>query len=329
MNEKDPLQNNIDENEEKAAPEILTNEYDPAVVVDDDKRTVLLTENETLVIDKDPEFDIVPKNRPRKVYGGMWGPVEIAAVGAGAFVLLALLLFYVFVVARSNRDLEDKKAQRDTLESELKSAKERYGNITDTKKRVSELLASVDDFEVRFLPVTSIGQTALYQRINGLIASNNLINSTGPNYLALDVIDPRRRESEEEKGKSKFKSLFPGVYVSMTVEGTYQNLRRFIREMESTEQFLVISTVELEPTDAEKKDKEKTDQAGKPADVNNPNFSPNFGGPNFGGGAAPQLNAAEQKGKMHGETVSLRIEMAAYFRRPNFVPQAPPENGEQ
>jgi hypothetical protein len=25
-------------------------------------------------------------------------------------------------------------------------------------------------------------------------------------------------------------------------------------------------------------------------------------------------------GKTHGETVSLRLEMAAYFRRPNFVP---------
>jgi hypothetical protein len=28
------------------------------------------------------------------------------------------------------------------------------------------------------------------------------------------------------------------------------------------------------------------------------------------------------KGKTHGETVSLRLEMAAYFRRPNFVPQS-------
>lgn len=317
MNEKEPLKQNLEE----TTPEILTNEYDPAVVVDEKTRTVLLTADETVVIEKDPMIDAVPKNRPRKVYGGMWGPAEIGVVGVAGFALLALLLVYLFVVAPSNSELEKNKAELDQLEKELAATRAKYGDITNTEAHVEKLISSVDDFEVRFLPVSSIGQTALYQRINGLIAANGLVNTTGPNYLPLDIIDPTRPETDEEKGKSKFKSLFPGVYISMTVEGSYQGLRRFIRELEETEQFVVVSTVELEPTDAQKKEK----QPGAPPDGSNPgSMNPTMGGnPRFnpnGGVQAP----AQQKGKTHGETVALRLEMAAYFRRPNYTAQPAP-----
>jgi hypothetical protein len=56
MNEQEPLdQRNLPEEKES---EILVNEYgetrDPAVVVDEPNRTVLLTQDETIVIDKEP-----------------------------------------------------------------------------------------------------------------------------------------------------------------------------------------------------------------------------------------------------------------------------------
>ena len=44
----------------------------------------------------------------------------------------------------------------------------------------------------------------------------------------------------------------------MTVEGSYQNLRRFIREIETSKQFIVISAVELEPTENEEKQTNRT-----------------------------------------------------------------------
>jgi hypothetical protein len=54
----------------------------------------------------------------------------------------------------------------------------------------------------------------------------------------------------------------------------------------------------------------------------NPNFQPN---PNFVSPSAPQTQTTTTtnkpvKGKTRGETVSLRLEMAAYFRRPNVQP---------
>lgn len=334
--------------ENKTEPEIVVNEYgatrDSAVVIEEANRTVLLTEDKTIVIEKPERIDIVPKNRPRKVYAGMWGQSEIATVGLGMLAILAVIILVVLVVMPAQKELEKNKAERDRLEAELISSRGKYGDITTTEARVAELIASVDDFETRFLPVGTIGKSALYQRINGLIGAYGLVNTTGPDYAPLQIADNRRgQETESERGRAKFQSLFPGVYVTMTIEGSYQNLRRFIREMETGNQFVVISAIELEPAETENKENDGNESKPNVArqQINNARATPNtpntidsytqnqrFGQPRTQYPAQPTApyqpattmtppNAPKAvRGKTHGETVSLRLEMAAYFRRP-------------
>src|SRR5689334_3206070 len=105
MDEKPLDQTNIPEEGE---PEILVNEYgetlDPAVVVDEPGRTVLLTDDETIVIDKEPRIDVVPANRPRKVYGGMWGPAELVTIAFAMVAVMVVVFIYIFMVAPANRE---------------------------------------------------------------------------------------------------------------------------------------------------------------------------------------------------------------------------------
>ena len=272
-------------------------------------------------------------NRPRRVYSGMWGPAEIVAVAAGALALVAVIAFYMLGVVPSNRELARNKSEADRLDAEQISAKSKYGEIVTTEDQVGKLVASVDDFETRFLPLASNGQSALYQRLNGLIAAYGLVNTTGPDYTPLEAADinkPGQQQTDDEKGRAKFRSLYPGVYVTTTVEGTYQNLRRFIREIETGREFVVISAVELAPSDAENQ-QATGDQ--NPAPVRSIQAGPNEktlmrpSGPNPLPAAQPQAN--KPRGKMHGETVALHIEMAAYFRRPNSVAAAPAEQYQQ
>ncbi|MGI9055600.1 MAG: hypothetical protein ACR2F2_07335 [Pyrinomonadaceae bacterium] len=308
-------------------PEIVVNDYgatkDSTVVVEEADRTVLLTEDETIIIEKSPAIDVVPKNRSRKVYAGMWGQVEIATFGVALLAVLTTILLVVFLVIPAQKELDENRAKRDQLERELLTARGKYGSITTTEERVRELKTSVEDFESRFLPNPTIGKTALYQRINGLIAGYGLVNTTGPDYAPLEL-DARQavEVSQTESGKTKFQSLFPGVYVTMTVEGSYQNLRRFIRDVETSEQFVIISAVELEPAEGE--DKNKKNEVVQ----NNPNqqtLQQNQYGQFIQPGQFPGVSQPPQptaprtpRGKTYGETVSLRLEMAAYFRRPNF-----------
>lgn len=258
----------------------------------------------------------VPPNRPRKVRGGMWGPLEIVAVALGALSIAAVGFLYFLLVLPSNQELAKNRSEADRLEAELVSARTKYGQITSTEEQVTKLLTSVDDFQTRFLPATVNGQAALYQRLNGLIRGYGLINTTGPDYAPLEIVDSNSGdETDEERGRARFRSLFPGVYVTVTVEGSYQNLRRFIREVETGREFIVVSAVELAPSDTEGQKQQ-----------NNQTTPMNAGGmpPGFNQlGVQPATQVQKPKGKMHGEVVSLNIELAAYFRRPDFAPMAP------
>jgi Tfp pilus assembly protein PilO len=314
----------------KTEPEIIVNDYgttrDSAVVVEEETRTVLLTDKETIVIDKEPRIDIVPKNRPRKVYAGMWGPAEIATVGMAMLAILAVIVLYTFFVLPSQKELTDNKAKRDRLQKDLNSAKEKYGSITTTEEQVAKLVNSVDDFEGRVLRFDAIGKPALYQRLNGLIAAYSLVNTTGPLYAPLETMG---QQTQEDKGKSKFQSIFPGVYVTTTLEGSYQNLRRFIREVETSNEFIVITAVELEAAEKEEKDNPNQaaiaqSQPNQPA-VQNPSggkMNPNMyqQPPQAMPTAQTETISTKRRGKTSGEIVALRIEMAAYFRRPNYQP---------
>ena len=325
MDENQKLNEATESNEE---PQIIVNDYgttrDSTVVIEEETRTVLLTDDETIIFEKEPRIDIVPKNRLRKVYGGMWGPTEIATVGLGMLAILTTILLFVFLVLPAKKELEANKLERDRIETELTSAKRKYGDITDTETQVAKLLGSVNDFETRFLRNPLLDKTSLYQRINGLISAYGLVNTTGPDYAPLEISDDRKgQETESERGRAKFQSLFPGVYVTTTIEGSYQNLRRFIREIETSEQFVVISAIELEP--AENKEENNSTTIATQASISQVQINPMNPGevaqnPTFTQTVPLNQQPKIVRGKTHGETVSLRLEMAAYFRRPIVQP---------
>lgn len=311
---------------------IHVNEYggsiDSAVLIDEADRSVLLTEDETIVFEKQPRIEIVPSNRPRKVYAGMWGTPEIAAVAIGSFAVIVTLLIYFLAVVPSNREIEKTRADGDRLQLELTSANSKYGKITSTETQVSTLLSSVNDFELSYLHPAASGKNALYQRINGLIQAYGLTNTTGPDYTPLEAPDQDSgKQTEEERGRAKFRSIFPGIYVTMTLEGPYQNLRRFINDVERSNDFVLVSAIELEPSDAETQKANATPE-NQPGPIRQsiPGIPPGFSGvsPNRPGAQTQPQQQAAPKGKTHGETVSLRLELAAYFRRPDFVPMETP-----
>lgn len=315
-------------NETNETPEIVVNEYgatkDSTVVIEEETRTVLLTDNETIVIEKEPRIDLVPKNRPRKIYAGMWGQTEIATVGLAVLALMATILLFVFVVLPAKKELEANKKKRDAVDAERLSAQSKYGDITSTETQVAKLLTSVNDFETRFLRNPLLDKTSLYQRLNGLISAYSLTNTSGPDYAPLEIADTRNgnQESESERGRAKFQSLFPGVYVTTTVEGSYQNLRRFVREIETSEQFVTISAIEFQPAETEQ---QKVDPTKPPPQINQVQINPmnpnGFSQPPMMTTNVPETAQARTlRGKTRGEIVSLRLEMAAYFRRPTFQP---------
>jgi Tfp pilus assembly protein PilO len=79
-----------------------------------------------------------------------------------------------------------------------------------------------------------------------LIKSNGLRNTSGPTYAPLEPAGSKTSASNTKTGNTKWQSVYPGIAISLTVEGQYPNLRRFVQELESSKQFVIINSVELE-----------------------------------------------------------------------------------
>jgi Tfp pilus assembly protein PilO len=132
----------------------------------------------------------------------------------------------------------------------------------------------------------------LYEELNQLIIKNGLKNTSGPTYTPLDPTG-----TKAASGKSvvtKWQSFYPGIAVMVTVEGQYQEVRSFIRDVERSKQFVVINEVELQ----------RATQNSAPVSVDE------------NGTATPAAGSGTR-----GSLVSLQLNMATYFQRGNVVEQ--------
>lgn len=228
--------------------------------------------------------------------GKMFGVVEVVALAGSCFVL-ALVLFsylYFFVPARSrvataNADLKQLQANLQTLGGVV--TKE-----TDTQQTVDKIAASLNKFETENLARPDQGRMDLYEELNQLIIKNGLKNTSGPTYTTLD---PAGTKSTAGKNVvTKWQSFYPGIAVMVTVEGQYQDVRRFIRDVERSKQFVVINEVELQ----------RATQTNAPASVDE-----------SGASAAPAAGSGSR-----GSLVSLQLNMATYFQRASATDGVPP-----
>jgi hypothetical protein len=112
----------------------------------------------------------------------------------------------------------------------------------------------------------------------------------------------------DKQSSAKWQSIYPGIAVSVTVEGPYQNVRHFVRDIETSRQFLIINAVELE----------SLTQSGASQESPAARIAP---APGRTGKPAPPAIAAPAGGR--GTMVSLRLYMATYFQRPASESVAP------
>lgn len=234
------------------------------------------------------------------------GPVglpEFAALACAALLLLAAVLAYLSLLVPQQSRRTSLETEKGDVERLVLSQQSNLGSSKDTAQRVSEIMTSLEEFETGHLGVASSGTKTLIEELNRLITKNSLRISGGINFTQLQETVPgdenaqraRRQGSGEQSAQRVVQSIFPGIGVTLTVEGNYPNLRRFIRDIEADRrQFIVINTVELEGVS----DANAAEQLVPPV----------ANGPVPGAQPPPQTPT-------RGALVSLRLDMATYFRR--------------
>jgi Tfp pilus assembly protein PilO len=174
----------------------------------------------------------------------MFGLAEIAGLSLSCLVLLLVIFSYFFflVPARSHvvelrSDLMQRKTNVKTLTSVIDTDQNKKENIT----RIS---ASLDKFESIGLQQEEQGRIGLYGELNRLIIKNGLRNTSGPAYTPLEPIGAKVTAGRTVS--TRWQSVYPGVAVSVTLEGPYQSLRHFIQDIERSKLFVIINEIELQ-----------------------------------------------------------------------------------
>jgi Tfp pilus assembly protein PilO len=211
--------------------------------------------------------------------GKMFGVAEVAALAGSCFVLVLVLLSYLYFLVPARSRISSLNADRNQLQANLKTLGGAVNNDQNTQQTVEKIAASLANFESANLLRQDQGRMELYEELNQLIVKNGVRNTSGPTYTSLD---PSGTKSTSGKNvATKWQSFYPGIAVMVTVEGQYQDVRRFIRDIERSKQFVVINEVELQ----------QATQNNAPA-------------------------SAEDSGSgSRGSLVSLQLNMATYFQR--------------
>ncbi len=236
---------------------------------------------------------------------GIVGLPEMIALSAAGLLLLATLVSYFYFLRPERARLAQMTTERLRLEQELQAASAGVQRSTDTQASVQEILESLNTFETTHLSTND--SVSLFEDLNGKILRNKLRISGGVSYTQLEETapgapnqpQPQQRAPGSRGASRAAQSVFPGMAVTATVEGTYANLRRFIRDVEGdVRHFVVIDAVELEGlTDTSPTGAAPGLSTGPPVEGETP--------------------ATSQPNVSRGALVSLRLDMAAYFRRLN------------
>src|SRR6266480_2934559 len=191
-------------------------------------------------------FDQLKRSSSLRVIGA---PELIGLSGAALLALLTVFAYLYFLApAHSRRDLL--QLERDRLQGQVRASQLNIIEGKTAREAIDRISASLNDFEGNWLAAPGSGRLSPYAELNELIRSNRLRNTSGPSYTTLAPLGTKGQVqptvSAEQQSNAKWQSIYPGISVSVTVEGPYQSVRHFVRDIEMSRQFLIINAVELE-----------------------------------------------------------------------------------
>jgi len=210
------------------------------------------------------------------------GPAEIIGLGGSLLILVLVVISYLYFLVPAKSRLDGLQSERSRLQAQLKASSDIVHQGETTEAAVQKITASLGEFESDHLLGADRGRMGLYDSLNALIHKNGLRNTSGPTYSPLEPSESKVGASGTRSANTKWQSVYPGIAISVTVEGQYLNLRHFIRDLETNKQFIIINSVELE----------------RSTETNN----------------SPAAEGEPTSGA-RGALVSLRLEMTTYFQR--------------
>ncbi|MBA3323438.1 MAG: hypothetical protein H0T45_18605 [Pyrinomonadaceae bacterium] len=173
------------------------------------------------------------------------GSTELLALAA-AFVLLALTASaYFFYLVPARTRLLALQSERAELQSVLRRASEGADQDASTQATVGGIVESLEKFETEKLEGREEASTAVIEELNRKTRRHGLTRAQF-SFTYQDEKTPGQSSPTATATSARRQNIFPGIDISLTVDGAYPSVRRFIRDIEASQRFIVINNVQLE-----------------------------------------------------------------------------------
>lgn len=212
--------------------------------------------------------------------GSIVGMPELIALAGSALVVILVVISYLYFLVPARARLQTAQTEKTRLQGLLNSYRTEVNEEQTTETTVRDITDSLERFETEQLFTRTQGRMDLYGELNQIIRKNGLRNTAGPTYTALEPVGSKAAVASNRSANNKWQSVYPGIAISVTVEGQYGNLRRFVHDIEASRLFVIINAIELERA---------TDTR--------------------------STGAVDGEGAPRSSLVSLRVDMATYFQR--------------
>lgn len=168
-----------------------------------------------------------------------------------ALLALAALVFavvYYFTALRPEqarlRGLEDELARQ---QRELATTAGAPTSGPGSASNVQVALDSLSTFKGKYLRPLASGRIALINEINALAKKDNVQLTSGIDMPVEQGKTADDKDASKRKKKSEdFLNVYPRMTMHFTAFGQYDTLRKFVDELQNSQQFLIIRTVSLQ-----------------------------------------------------------------------------------
>jgi len=175
---------------------------------------------------------------------------EIIALTVAALLLLLAAGAYFSLLVPERSRLAALETERAQLQAKLRASSEGVERNESTQASVDKIVTSLSEFETTVLasrdPQTT---TSVIGELNDKTRRHNLARAQF-SFSHLDEAVPGQTAAQQSTARagntSKRETVFPAIDISLTIEGPYGNLRRFIRDIEQSRRFIVINGIQLE-----------------------------------------------------------------------------------
>jgi Tfp pilus assembly protein PilO len=250
-----------------------------------------------------------------RLRGGIRGlrlsyPETVFLVTAVIFAVGVVSYFLVKVPARRFQ-LRDLVQREEIANTALARQHKKEDQLAVQRENADRILASLHDFESRL--DDNSGKTRIIDEVNKLAKVNHVVASDF-NYrfaAASEQTGEQTQPVPQPTARPDHQNVYQVLGIDTTVVGDYADLRRFISDLESSHQFVVIRSLAFQGM------AERTRSSGPRAVQAIPQQVPQQPGPAPQPGAQPggSVNPQLARAATGANPVSLKIEMETYFQK--------------